>query len=100
MRVLVDTFRSAHGIPARYTPEDTRKARNMTVLSARVQSGRRAEQTRRKEYTANIDGTTTRPSSHLDTDIGEEKKKGSERGPIDVLDRAVELSLTTVKPDS
>ena len=39
------------------------KARNISVLSAGVQSGRRAEQTRREEFAANIDRTTTRPSS-------------------------------------
>ena len=67
---------AARGIIARAVAESKGKARNITVLSARVLSRRKAEQTRREEVTTNIDETTTRPSS-TDIDIGEEKKKVS-----------------------
>ena len=57
------------------------------LLFARVQSGRRAEQTGRS-YEKNTQQTSTGrrrdvdQAAVYDTDIGEEKKKGSERGPI------------------
>ena len=64
------------------------KARNISVLSAGPEcraGGPRAEQTRREEFAANIDRTTTRPSNlsrRRHTTSGEEKG-GSGPGPID-----------------
>ena len=60
------------------------KARYISVLSAGAQSWRRTEQTGWKESTANIDETTTRPSSHCRRPHRHwrREEKGLDRGPI------------------
>ena len=51
------------------------KARYISVLSAGAQSWRRTEQARWREFAANIDGTTTRPSSTVVVHIDIEKRR-------------------------
>ena len=83
VRVLVDACRAARGIIARAAAESKGKARNTSVLSARVLSRRKAEQTRREDFTANIDETTTRPSSRCRRHRHwRREEKGLDRGPI------------------
>ena len=69
---------------ARAVAESKGKARNITGLSARVLSRRKAEQTRREEVTANIDETTRRPSSYCRRlhRHWRREEKGLDRGPI------------------